>query len=170
MATNVYSAQIGLVNARGDVNIIYPKTLATNVSYTNADMTGVTTVGGALDWLNSNSGGGVGSVVTISTSTEWFIGRTVTVTGTYESYTGTFDLNSECKVNVQYIDTYEIECEGYTTTINVAAIGMVYNVTLNESYTTVNISTPNSNYYGESINIKFVFFLYAKQAADKVRS
>jgi hypothetical protein len=55
MATNVYSAQIGLVNARGDVNIIYPKTLATNVSYTNADMTGVTTVGGALDWLNSNS-------------------------------------------------------------------------------------------------------------------
>jgi hypothetical protein len=55
MATNVYSAQIGLVTSDGDVNIIYPRTLATNVSYTNADMTGVTTVGGALDWLNSNS-------------------------------------------------------------------------------------------------------------------
>ena len=62
MATNVYSAQIGLVNARGDVNIIYPKTLATNVSYTNADMTGVTTVGGALDWLNSNTKENVGLV------------------------------------------------------------------------------------------------------------
>ena len=60
MATNVYSAQIGLVTASGDVNIIYPKTLAANVSYTNAAMTGVTSVSGALDWVATNCPTGPG--------------------------------------------------------------------------------------------------------------
>ena len=53
MSRNVYSAQIGLVTAAGNVNIIYPKTLAENVRYTNEDMTGISNVAGALNWLNT---------------------------------------------------------------------------------------------------------------------
>lgn len=101
----------------------------------------------------SGGGDGVGTVINLTTTTLY--NETVTVTGTYDTYTAVFDNSGHASVNVYYVDTYDIECEGVHVSVVVEAIGLVITQGINLQYCTVNISTSISEMIGETIEIYY---------------
>ena len=101
------------------------------------------------EWKEASSG--AGAYIIISTSTESFIGKTVTATSTLETVTGVFGDDGTCKLTVKYLDTYTIECEEYSITVDVKALGAVYNAEINEHYSTINVTTSTLSGYDISV-------------------
>ena len=107
-----------------------------------------------LKWVNQTGGGGVGTVINLTASYSALFNQTVTLTGTYDTYTATFDSTGHATVNVFYIDTYAVTCQGETDSVTVTAIGLVINATVFE-ITTVNITTSDSDLIGETISVYY---------------
>ena len=107
-----------------------------------------------VGWENA-TGGGVGTVVNLITTTTSFHNKTVTLTGTYASYSTTFDNTGHASVNVYYVGTYDIACEGFHNSVNVTAMGLVLTQGIDEDYCTVNITTSISDLEGETIDIYY---------------
>ena len=101
----------------------------------------------------SSGGDGVGTVINLTTTTLY--NETVTVTGTYDTYTAVFDNSGHASVNVYYVDTYDVECEGVHVSVVVEAIGLVITQGINIQYCAVNISTSISEMIGETIEIYY---------------
>lgn len=108
-----------------------------------------------LKWVNQSGGGGVGTVVNLTTTTTSFHNKTVTLTGTYATYTATFDSTGHASVNVYYVGTYDIACEGFHNSVNVTAMGLVLTQGIDEDYCTVNITTSIADLEGETIDIYY---------------
>ena len=99
------------------------------------------------------SGGG-GAIVNVSTETSSFFGQTVTLTGQYKTYTGTFSAEGTVSFNVKFIGTYEIACGEYTNSVTVEALGAVYSATIDEHYSTINVSTTSEEFLGQTLTLK----------------
>jgi len=106
-------------------------------------------------WSDVSGGGGVGTVVNLTTTTPSFHNKTVTLTGTYATYTTTFDSSGHASVNVYYVGTYDIACEGFHNSVNVTAMGLVLTQGIDEDYCTVNITTSIADLEGETIDIYY---------------
>ena len=92
MATNYYNAQIGVVDASGNVNVIYPITKATNVDVTSANYGGSSATTVLQTALNNLASALSGKAPTshASTGTSYGIGNAsnyghVKLTDTYSS-------------------------------------------------------------------------------------
>lgn len=107
-----------------------------------------------VGWGNA-TGGGVGTVVNIITTTTSFHNKTVTLTGTYATYSAVFDNTGHASVNVYYVGTYDIACEGFHNSVNVTAMGLVLTQGIDEDYCTVNLSSSDSNLEGATCTIYF---------------
>ena len=107
-----------------------------------------------VGWGNA-TGGGVGTVVNLVTTTPSFHNKTVTLTGTYATYSTTFDNTGHASVNVYYVGTYDIACEGFHNSVNVTAMGLVLTQGIDEDYCTVNLSTSDSALEGATCTIYF---------------
>lgn len=107
-----------------------------------------------VGWGNA-TGGGVGTVVNIITTTPSFHNKTVTLTGTYATYSAVFDNTGHASVNVYYVGTYDIACEGFHNSVNVTAMGLVLTQGIDEDYCTVNITTSIADLEGETIDIYY---------------
>lgn len=108
-----------------------------------------------LKWVNQSGGGGVGTVVNLTTTTPSFHNKTVTLTGTYATYSAVFDNTGHASVNVYYVGTYDIACEGFHNSVNVTAMGLVLTQGIDEDYCTVNLSSSDSNLEGATCTIYF---------------
>ena len=130
---------------------------AADISYDNSDSgLSATNVQDAIDEVaQSGGGGGVGTVVNLTTTTPSFHNKTVTLTGTYATYTTTFDNTGHASVNVYYVGTYDIACEGFHNSVNVTAMGLVLTQGIDEDYCTVNITTSIADLEGETIDIYY---------------
>ena len=130
---------------------------AADISYDNSDSgLSATNVQDAIDEVaQSGGGGGVGTVVNLTTTTASFHNKTVTLTGTYATYTTTFDNTGHASVNVYYVGTYDIACEGFHNSVNVTAMGLVLTQGIDEDYCTVNLSTSDSALEGATCTIYF---------------
>ena len=106
-------------------------------------------------WSDVSGGGGVGTVVNLTTTTASFHNKTVTLTGTYATYSTTFDNAGHASVNVYYVGTYDIACEGFHNSVNVTAMGLVLTQGIDEDYCTVNLSTSDSALEGATCTIYF---------------
>ena len=106
-------------------------------------------------WSDVSGGGGVGTVVNLTTTTPSFHNKTVTLTGTYATYTTTFDSSGHASVNVYYVGTYDIACEGFHNSVNVTAMGLVLTQGIDEDYCTVNLSSSDSALKGATCTIYF---------------
>ena len=130
---------------------------AADISYDNSDSgLSATNVQDAIDEVaQSGGGGGVGTVVNLTTTTASFHNKTVTLTGAYATYTATFDSTGHASVNVYYVGTYDIACEGFHNSVNVTAMGLVLTQGIDEDYCTVNITTSIADLEGETIDIYY---------------
>ena len=130
---------------------------AADISYDNSDSgLSATNVQDAIDEVaQSGGGGGVGTVVNLTTTTTSFHNKTVTLTGTYATYTATFDNTGHASVNVYYVGTYDIACEGFHNSVNVTAMGLVLTQGIDEDYCMVNITTSIADLEGETIDIYY---------------
>ena len=99
------------------------------------------------------SGGG-GAIVNVSTETSSFFGQTVTLTRQYKTYTGTFSAEGTVSFNVKFIGEYEIACGEYTNSVTVEALGAVYSATIDEHYSTINVTTTSSEFIGQTLTLK----------------
>lgn len=99
------------------------------------------------------SGGG-GAIVNVSTETWSFFGQTVTLTGQYKTYTGTFSAEGTAQFNVKFIGEYEITCGEYTNSVTVEALGAVYSATIDKHYSTINVTTTSSEFIGQTLTLK----------------
>ena len=138
---------MGLANGDGSVTVYGNSsssgggggTTASAVSYDNSTSgLSATNVQEAIDVLATSSAGG--SVVNIITDTDWFHGKVVTLTGTYDTYQATFDNNGHAQVRVFYNDTYDVECEDFHNSLIVTEMGAVYTVGIDEDYAIVTIT------------------------------
>lgn len=101
---------------------------------------------------SSGGGGGVGTVINLTTLYSALFNQTVTLTGTYDTYTATFDSTGHATVNVFYIDTYAVTCQGETDSVTVTAIGLVINADV-FSVTVVNLTTPYSALFNQTVTL-----------------
>jgi len=99
-------------------------------------------------------GGGGGSMIKITTETDTFIGKTVTLTGTAGTQTAEFGPEKVVLFKVGYTGNYVATCEGYEVDITVSAIGTVVEAALNEHYSAVSITTKSTEFYGLAISCK----------------
>lgn len=138
---------MGLANGDGSVTVYGNSsssgggggTTASAVSYDNSTSgLSATNVQEAIDALATSSAGG--SVVNIITDTDWFHGKVVTLTGTYDTYQATLDNNGHAQVRVFYNDTYDVECEDFHNSLIVTEMGAVYTVGIDEDYAIVTIT------------------------------
>ena len=105
-----------------------------------------------LKWVNQTGGGGVGTVINLTTLYSALFNQTVTLTGTYDTYTATFDSTGHATVNVFYVDTYAVTCQGSTDSVTVTAIGLVINADV-FSVAVVNLTTPYSALFGQAVTL-----------------
>lgn len=105
-----------------------------------------------LKWVNQTGGGGVGTVINLTTLYSALFNQTVTLTGTYDTYTATFDSTGHATVNVFYVDTYAVTCQGSTDSVTVTAIGLVINADV-FSVAVVNLTTPYSALFGQTVSL-----------------
>lgn len=105
-----------------------------------------------LKWVNQTGGGGVGTVINLTTLYSALFNQTVTLTGTYDTYTTTFDSTGHATVNVFYVDTYAVTCQGSTDSVTVTAIGLVINADV-FSVAVVNLTTPYSALFNQTVTL-----------------
>ena len=82
--------------------------------------------------LQDRPSGGASAYLTITTTTESFKGKTVTLSkGGTTIDTATFDTSGSCNFSVMETGDYVLSCEGFTTKVTVSEFYQTYAITLN---------------------------------------
>lgn len=134
--------------AKDDVGVKILSTEGTNIANI--------TISGTTYQLYAPEGGGSGSLgayVKLTTTDSFLYNKTVILSCPYEEVTATFGADGTCTATAHYLSTYTISCETAKNSVEVTAIGAVYEITLNRDNSVLTVNTSSSDLTSQTLTI-----------------